>query len=136
MKTQLGVLIAGVVFAWLIASYPAWRFAGFLGLQLSGAAALLCLVPAVVTFLWGLKAIAGSPADRLRHAVLGMLLRMTVVFGGGMVLYFGVPDFDRPAFWLWTAGFYLGTLALETVLLNHTGVAMPVPPTGVERGER
>ena len=119
MRSQVGVLIAGVLFAWLVVSYPAFRFGGTTNLLLSGAAALLCLAPAVVTFLWGLKAMAGSPVDRLRHAVLGMLLRMAVVLGGGMALYFGVPSFERMDFWLWTAGFYLGTLALETVLLSH-----------------
>ena len=128
MRSQVGVLIAGVLFAWLIVSYPAWRFGGILALQLSGAAALLCLAPAIVTFLWGLKALAGSPVDRLRHALLGMLLRMAVVFGGGMALYFGLPGFERTEFWLWTAGFYLATLALETVLLNHTP-ALILPPS-------
>ena len=101
MRSQVGVLIAGVLFAWLVVSYPAFRFGGTTNLLLSGAAALLCLAPAVVTFLWGLKAMAGSPVDRLRHAVLGMLLRMAVVLGGGMALYFGVPSFERMDFWLW-----------------------------------
>ena len=119
MRTQVGVLITGVVFAWMLVSYPAWRYDRELGLLMSGSAALLCLIPAVVTFLWGLKAMTGSPSDRLRHAVFGMMLRMVVVLGGGMALYFGVPNFERPRFWLWVAGFYLGALALETVLLNY-----------------
>ena len=121
MRTQLSILIGGVALAWVIASYPAWRFGGDLALEMSGASALLCLVPAIVTLLWGLRALRGSPAERSQHALLGMLLRMTVVFGGGLALYFGVPGFGRPGLWLWVAGFYLGTLALETVLLNQAG---------------
>ena len=130
MRTQVGVLIAGVLFAWLVVSYPAWRFDRAAGLLMSGAAAMLCLIPAIVTFLWGLKAMAGSPSDRLRHAVFGMMLRMAVVLGGGLGLYFGVDGFEKTRFWLWVAGFYLGTLALETVLLNQTPQAKTVEPTG------
>ena len=129
MRTQVGVLITGVVFAWMLASYPAWRYDREMGLLMSGAAALLCLIPAVVTFLWGLKAMAGTPAERLQHAMLGMLLRMVVVLGGGLALYLGVPGFERLGFWLWVAGFYLGTLALETVLLNFAPQAKAPVPT-------
>jgi hypothetical protein len=139
MRTQLGVLIGGVLFAWLVVSYPAWRFGGAQGLQLSATAALLCLAPSVATFLWGLKVIAGSPVDRLRHAVLATLLRMAVVLGVGMALCLGIPGFERNEFWLWTAGFYLGTLALETVLLNRapqakTAGAMNKNTTGAGAG--
>jgi hypothetical protein len=136
VKTQVGVLIAGVAFAWLVVSYPAWRFAGDDGLRLSGAAALICLVPAVATFLWGRRAITGTPADRLQHAALGMLFRMGFVLAGTAVLYFGVPGFGRIDLWLWMAGFYLATLALGTVLLNHAPAVNAQPPaTGVGNRE-
>jgi hypothetical protein len=70
---------------------------------------------------------AGTPTDRVRHALLGMLVRMSVAIGGGLALYLSVPGFERTEFWLWLIGFYLGTLALENVLLRHApGVRSPV----------
>ncbi len=130
MRTQVGVLIGGVLFAWLVAAYPAWKLEGATGLMMSGASVLLCLVPAVVTFLWGLKALTGTPAERLQHTMLGTLLRMVVVLGGGMALYRGVPGFDRNSFWIWVGSFYLGTRALETVLLNLAPQARASGSTG------
>jgi hypothetical protein len=129
VRTQLGVLISGVLFAWLVASYPAWKADGAVGLLMSSSAALLCLVPAVVTFLWGLRAMTGTPAERLQHAVFSTLLRMGFVLGGAVVLYISVPAFQRNAFWLWVIGFYMGTLALETVLLNFAPGARAPGPT-------
>ena len=128
MRTQGGVLIGGVLFAWLVASYPAWKVDGAAGLLMSGSAALLCLAPAVVTLLWGLRAMTGTPAERLQHAVFSTLLRMGVVLGGAVVLYVSVPAFQKNAFWLWVIGFYMGTLALETVLLNYSPATRAAGP--------
>ena len=47
----------------------------------------------------------------------GMMLRMAVVLGGALAVYYLVPAFHRPALWAWIVLFYLFTLGLETSLV-------------------
>jgi len=118
VKSPLGVLIVVVVLGWAVVSYPAWRLGGSTTLLMSAVAAGLCLVPGIGTLWWGQRALTGAPADQLQHMFLGTTLRLFIVLGGGMALYFGVEEFNRTAFWYWVMGFYLATLGLETLLLQ------------------
>jgi hypothetical protein len=80
-------------------------------------ASVLCLVPTLVTLLW-----ASWPGNQLpEHQMLmilgGTAVRMTVVFGLGLLLYYTVPAFERMSFWIVILVFYLFTLGLEIALL-------------------
>jgi hypothetical protein len=130
VKSQIGVLIGGIVFGWVVVSYPTWRLGGPTGLLMSGVAMGLCLVPAVATLWWGLRALGGSASDQMQHVFLGTLLRLFIVLGGALALYFAVEEFNRTAFLLWVMGFYLPTLLLETLLLQHAGRARNAGLTG------
>jgi hypothetical protein len=130
VKSHLGVLIGGIVFGWVVISYPAWRLGGPNGLLMSAVAMGLCLLPAVATLWWGLRALGGSASDLMQHVFLGTSLRLFFVLGGALALYFAVEEFNRTAFWFWVMGFYLATLALETLLLQHAGRARNAGLTG------
>lgn len=101
--------------AWAAAAIPLrwlgsdWR-PGF-------AALVLCLVPATLTFLWGRWAFRQSPEQQMLMVLGGAGLRMVVVLGAGLVLYYAVPALRSDAFWLWLAGCYLLTLATEVGML-------------------
>src|SRR4051812_18746394 len=56
VKAAAGLFIGAVVLGWVAVAYPAWRLGGATALQMSAVAAALCLVPAIATFVWGLRA--------------------------------------------------------------------------------
>lgn len=81
------------------------------------AGCFLCLVPAVVTLAWASRTVHGKPEEQLAAVLGGMMVRMVVVLGGGIALFFAVPVLHNAAFWLWVLGFYLLTLVLEIALV-------------------
>jgi hypothetical protein len=93
---------------------PAYGYAGV-------AAVGLCLPPALATVWW-----TGRLARRTRFAGLigmavGTAARTTVALGGGVALFWSVPEFRERAygFWGWVLGVYLTTLVTETVVLSR-----------------
>jgi biotin transporter BioY len=80
------------------------------------AGCLLCLAPAVLTLAWLQRALGGKPEELLLAAIGGMVLRMVVVFSGGLALFLSVDVLHSAAFWMWVLGFYLLTLILEIAL--------------------
>jgi hypothetical protein len=82
-------------------------------------ALVLCLVPAVATFLWTSWGMKQSPEQQLTAALGGTGVRLFVVLGIGLLLTTTVPYLEQhlEAFWLWVLGCYLTALALEIFLL-------------------
>jgi hypothetical protein len=110
-------LAAGVAAFWLAVFYPARLLWGDSAILFSAVAGLLCLVPAAISLVWAHQARKGKPMQQLASVMGGMGLRMAVVLGGGMALYFLADGFHHAAFWAWVVVFYLVTLALEVGLV-------------------
>jgi hypothetical protein len=79
----------------------------------------LCLVPSLATLAWVSWSARQAPEQQLTAALGGTGLRMFVVLGAGLFLSLSVPFLRQHAlaFWIWTLVYYLGTLALEIVIL-------------------
>ena len=123
MTKSLTVLVAGTLVVWLVVFYPAQLLGGETALVFSAVAGLVCLVPAAATLVWGRWARKGPPELQLAAVMGGMGVRMAVVLGIGMALFFLVPYFQHASFLLWVVVFYLITLSLEVGLL----LAHPLP---------
>jgi hypothetical protein len=93
-------------------------------LLFSAVAAALCLVPMLATLLWAEISLGGAPEQVLAAVMGGTALRMVVVVGIGMVLYYKVPGFESASFWLWILGFYLWTLGVEVLLVQQRQATM------------
>ena len=113
---QVGWLIGVCSFAWAVAAYPAFLLRGETGLAHSAMAALVCLVPATLTFSLARLAV-WSPEQRLMVLLGGSGFRMLAVLGVVLVLNLTSSYFQPLGFALWVLAFYLLTLALEVVLL-------------------
>jgi hypothetical protein len=77
----------------------------------------LCLVPTVITLIWASAAAERNPESRLLMALGGTAVRMALVLGVGLLLYYTVPGFERISFWIVILVFYLFTLGLEVWIL-------------------
>ena len=102
---------------WAVVTYPAGQFWGSEVLVQSGAAMLLCLVPAVLSLALSQHALRQSPEWQLLAFLGGTGLRMVVVLGVGFLLFHVVPALRGDGFWVWLIVFYLATLAGELWLL-------------------
>ena len=120
MIKTLSLLMIGTMSFWLVLAWPIYYFlGGSSGMMLSGAAALLCLVPTTLTLAWGLWAFRSQPEMQFLAVMGGTAVRLAFVIGVALALYFLVPAFQYQRFWLWIVAFYLFTLALEMVLLTR-----------------
>jgi hypothetical protein len=135
VNRRLVLLIGLTVAFWGLIALPARAVWGDAAVVCSGVAAILCLIPAAATLLWADWAYR-QPIDKQFAMVLGGTgLRLFVVLAGAYALQSSVPYFrehDTPGFLLWVLGFYLFTLALETVLSvsgRPTAEPLPAGPT-------
>jgi hypothetical protein len=117
MMRQLGLLVAGSAFLWLLLALPAWLLAGPEGLVDTTVACCLCLVPMTATSLWCQWAMDGSPEQQLAAVMGGTGVRLLVVILGSIGLFLTVEALQRPAFLIWVVVFYLASLALEVTLV-------------------
>jgi hypothetical protein len=117
VKRDLSLLIAGALVFWLLTAYPAYCLWDEPAVVFSAVACLLCLAPTAATLIWCHKAFRGSPEQQLLAVMGGMAVRMVVVIGAGMALYFLAPYFHRRSFWLWVIVFYLVILTVEIGLI-------------------
>ena len=128
MIRSLGEMIGGSIAFWLVISYPAFRWGGESALVFSAVALVLCLVPTAATLWWAASSFQGPPEPQLVAVMGGMGVRVLVVLGGGMALYFLEPYFHQAGFWIWVVVAYLFTLTLEIViLLGRHQVAARLP---------
>lgn len=117
MIRKVGALVGYSLLAWGLVVYPAWLLDGGTGIFLSGAALVLCLIPAAVTLGWAAAIAQKSPEKLVLICMAGGGLRLAVVLGGGLFLHFAFPATFPRAFWVWLLVFYILTLTLEMVLL-------------------
>jgi hypothetical protein len=83
-----------------------------------GTGLLLCLVPAVITLVWGEWALGQSPDRQLILVLGGTGVRMAFVLLAGWGLFQYVPYYQRQAsFLIWLVVSYLFTLALDLIVL-------------------
>lgn len=118
MSKPIGYFVGGSITLWVLLAIPARRLWGDEAALQGAAAMLLCLVPAVLTFLWGAHSARQSADQQLIAMLGGTGIRMFVVLGGALLLTQFVPYFQgQNGFWAWLLLFYLITLAFEVVLL-------------------
>ncbi len=118
MNRPVGLLVGGTLALWAALTYPALRLWGDAVLVPSATAALICLVPALGTLVWALRARRGSPEGQVVVALGGTGVRLLVVVAVAVALnYFYGPPFDGEGFLIWVIVFYLATLSLEMGLL-------------------
>jgi hypothetical protein len=119
MARRILLLVAGSLTFWLLVSLPARRLGGGDHAVLLSATALgICLVPTLITLVWGHWAWRRSPEQQLIMAMGGMGLRMVFVLVAGWTLYQWVSYYQQQlSWWIWLLVFYLFTLALDMTLL-------------------
>jgi hypothetical protein len=119
VKRRLAWFLAGSLAFWAVAAGLAFVLWDGVAVAYSSAAAALCLLPSVVTFLWTARGLAQSPEQQLLAALGGTGVRMFFVLGAGLLLTHTVPYFAerQQSFWFWLLVFYLFNLALEMSLL-------------------
>ncbi len=117
MIRQLALLWGGTLLLWLVVALPAAALLGTTALIDTSVACGLCLLPMTATMLWCHWAFGGSPEQQLAAVMGGTSVRMLVVAGGSIGLFFAVAALHRPAFLIWVVVFYLATLALEVILV-------------------
>ena len=122
MVQRLAFLIGGTLALWVALVYPASRLLGPEALIQSLSAMLLCLLPAVATMAFALRAFTRSSEEQLLAILGGTGLRMAVVLGFGLLGFVFVPELHANAFWIWLIVFYAATLALEMTLLRAQAV--------------
>jgi hypothetical protein len=116
---RLLLLVGGSAAFWLLVGLPARHLGGGdAAMVFLGTALLLCLAPAVVTLVWGERALRQSPDKQLILVLGGSGLRMAFVLLAGWTLYLWAPYYRQQAgFLIWLLVGYLFTLALDMTLL-------------------
>jgi hypothetical protein len=116
---RLLFLVGGCAAFCLLVGLPARHLGGGdTAVVFVATALLLCLVPAVVTLVWGERALRQSPDGQLLLVLGGTGGRMAFVLLAGWTLYQYVPYYQQqPGFLIWLAVCYLFTLALDMTLL-------------------
>jgi hypothetical protein len=116
---RLLFLVGGCAAFWLLVGLPARHLGGGdAALVFLGTALLLCLGPALVTLVWGERALGQSPDKQLILILGGTGMRMAFVLSAGWILYLWAPYYERQnGFLIWLLVGYLFTLALDVTLL-------------------
>lgn len=119
MIRRLLLLLGGCAAFCLLVGLPARHLGGGDTAVVFIATALaLCLIPAVVTLVWGERALRRSADQQLVMVLGGTGVRMAFVLLAGWALYQYVPYYQRQSgFLIWLAVGYLFTLALDMTLL-------------------
>ena len=119
MIRRLLFLLGGCAAFCLLVGLPARHLGGGDAAVVFIATALaLCLLPAVITLLWGERALRQNVDQQLVMVLGGTGVRMAFVLLAGWALYQYVPYYQRQSgFLIWLAVCYLFTLALDMTLL-------------------
>jgi len=115
---RAGLLIAAGLAFILVAGLPARHLVGDQAMIQCGTAVLLCLVPAVLTMLWAGWTMRQDPRQASLVLLGGSGVRMFLVLGLAMLLYFQSDWFRKQdSFLFWVVGAYLYLLAIEIWLI-------------------
>ncbi len=117
MNSRLALLIGGTLGLWVLVFIPARLFLGEITTLYTSAALALCLIPTAATLVWSGRTVERMAEHQLIMVLGGTGFRMAFVLCGGLALYGLFPVFQQTSFWICILVFYLGTLALEMVLL-------------------
>lgn len=119
MIRRLLFLVGGCAAFWLLVGLPARHLGGGdASLVYLGTALLLCLAPAIVTLVWGERALQQSADKQLILVLGGTGVRMAFVLLAGWALFRYVPYYQRQSsFLIWLVVGYLFTLALDMIVL-------------------
>jgi hypothetical protein len=118
---KLILLIGGLLTLWVLVAVPARHLLGNWAVAYSGTAFLICLIPAIGTFLW-VSWTREHASDSVPMIFLaGTGVRLFVVSVAALVLT-NVPFYsEHEYFWAWLLFFYLASLALEVAFLLSGG---------------
>ncbi len=119
MIRRLLLLVGGCAAFWLLVGLPARHLGGGdAAMAYLGTALLLCLAPAIVTLVWGERALRQSADKQLILVLGGTGVRMAFVLLAGWAFFRYVPFYQRqPSFLIWLVVGYLFTLALDMMVL-------------------
>ncbi len=119
MIGRLLFLVGGSAAFWLLVGLPARHLGGGdPAIVVLGTALLLCLVPGIVTLVWGERALRQSADKQLILVLGGTGVRLAFVLLAGWMLYLWAPYYQRQnGFLIWLIVGYLFTLALDVTLL-------------------
>jgi hypothetical protein len=116
---HLLLLSLGMIFVWASLAVPAHFFFDGPPLVLTGLAAGICGIPALLTLFLIDRFGRRSPEDRLFVFILSIALRMGLTVFGGWIAYEVIPlvHQNRKSFIAWGLVFYLLTLIAETTIV-------------------
>ena len=119
MIRRLLLLVGGSAAFWLLVGLPARHLGGGdTAMIYLGTALLLCLAPAIVTLIWGERALRQSADKQLILVLGGTGVRMAFVLLAGWALFQYVRYYQQQSsFLLWLVVGYLFTLALDMIVL-------------------
>jgi hypothetical protein len=80
-------------------------------------AAGVCLIPSTLTLLWADRIGSRQAESQLLIILGGTAVRMALVLGVGLLLFYSVPFFERMSFGIVLLIFYLFTLSLEIAIV-------------------
>jgi len=124
-------LAALAITLWGLLLFPAYRLGGGDGVEGLTLAALLCLVPGWLVFVFSTR--FSTDNARLPFVVIGgSVLRIVFVLMGMFAIRHVREDLQFHEFILWLLVFYMGMLAAETGLM----LKLRVEPQDVARGDR
>lgn len=103
----------------LLLALPGGLLLGESGVAFPAVAALLCVVPACVTFLLARLTREVAPEQEMWVILGGSGLRMFLVLLGAIALKASVSYFEPFSFLLSVLFFYMFTLLVEVMLLVH-----------------
>ena len=135
MTRTVGYFVAGSVAGAVLLGAAYSVLYGNYGVLCVAVAAIICIIPTLLSLLLALWARGKSGPDQLMSVVGGMGLRMGVTLVVGIGVFKAVPQFQESrefslVYWSAILFCYVGTLALETVLTaraNKTATAPTKP---------
>lgn len=113
---QAGLLAGATVLLGLILACLAYWLTGELGVVQVLTALIICLIPAVGTSLWRHQAAQSTSEMQLMAVLGGSGIRMAVVLGCGLLLYWNLGDTYTDGFWIWLMVLYFFTLTIELTM--------------------